>query len=113
MKSGTLKWLIIGGIGAGIAWFLLGKPHSIQAAESGFENLLHGGTSHANFGRGWGGGFHGGWHPGWGRGWGGGWRGYAPWAAPWNPYFPQVPNFAPPIGPFGYGIPHHLGRRFV
>lgn len=121
MKSGTTKWLIIGAIGAGVAWFLLGKPHSIQAAESGISNLLHGGTSHANYGRGWGGGFHGGFRGGWGgfRGFRGyGFPGYYGYGYPGGyppppaPYFPQVPAFGYG-GPFGYGFPHHLGRRFV
>lgn len=138
MKSGTTKWLIIGAIGAGIAWFLLGKPHSIQAAESGFNSILHGDTSHANYGGhgGWGGGggfhgggFHGGggfggFHGGWGgpRGYGFA-RAFGPgygygygfpggYPPPYSP-FPQVPGFGFGGGPFGYGRPHHLGGRFM
>lgn len=131
MKSG-LKWLLIGGIGAVVAWFLIGKPHSIQAAQAGFQNLLHGGAGatpahrafpafgshpgafggyrghfgHPGFGGGWGHGWG-----GWGRGWGFPGFGYAAYGM--SPFFPQVPFMGGGLGMMGYpgimGYPVMMG----
>jgi hypothetical protein len=63
MKLKGLTPILLIAVGAGVAWFLLGKPHSFAEVQAKIGGLLH--SSKANFaGRGFGGGpshFAGGW----------------------------------------------------
>lgn len=64
MNLKGLTPLLLVAVGAGVAWYLLGKPSSLGEVQTKISGLLHGGAKANYAGRGFGGGpshFSGGW----------------------------------------------------